>query len=94
MVHLDDDRAERSLLESLHEAKSELDPWFTAIVRAGTGKAFETGDNSRWPEATRPILEAFFHARYFLEMAVRYACSGCGDGAGSWQFSHRPAPLD
>jgi hypothetical protein len=22
---------------------------------------------------TRPILEAFFHARYFLEMAVRYA---------------------
>lgn len=24
-------------------------------------------------EVTRPILEAFFHARYFLEMAVRYA---------------------
>jgi hypothetical protein len=23
-------------------------------------------------EATRPIVEAFFHARYFLEMAVRY----------------------
>jgi hypothetical protein len=22
---------------------------------------------------TRPILEAFFHARFFLEMAVRYA---------------------
>jgi hypothetical protein len=24
-------------------------------------------------EVNRPILEAFFHARYFLEMAVRYA---------------------
>lgn len=24
-------------------------------------------------EVTRPILEAFFHARFFLEMAVRYA---------------------
>ena len=22
---------------------------------------------------TRPIVEAFFHARYFVEMAVRYA---------------------
>jgi hypothetical protein len=29
-------------------------------------------DNRHWPEATRPIVEAFFHARYFLEMAVRY----------------------
>jgi hypothetical protein len=25
-----------------------------------------------WLETTRPIVEAFFHARYFLEMAVRY----------------------
>jgi hypothetical protein len=30
-------------------------------------------DNARWAEATRPIVEAFFHARYFVEMAVRYA---------------------
>jgi hypothetical protein len=26
----------------------------------------------RFGEATRPILEAFFHARYFLEMVCRY----------------------
>ena len=34
---------------------------------------FEIEDNARWTEVTRPMLEAFFHARFFLEMAVRYA---------------------
>jgi hypothetical protein len=28
--------------------------------------------NDRWLSETRPIIEAFFHARYFLEMAVHY----------------------
>jgi hypothetical protein len=50
-----------------------LNPWFVQIVQAGTEKVFKTEDNSRWTEVTRPILEAFFHARFFLEMAVRYA---------------------
>ena len=50
-----------------------LNPWFVQIVQAGTGKGFKHEDNERWIEATRPILEAFFHARFFLEMAVRYA---------------------
>jgi len=50
-----------------------LNPWFIQIVQAGTGKVFKSEDNARWTEATRPILEAFFHARFFLEMAVRYA---------------------
>ena len=50
-----------------------LDPWFLEIVRDGTGKTFALADNLRWTEVTRPILEAFFHARFFLDMAVRYA---------------------
>ena len=29
--------------------------------------------DQRWTKETRPIVEAFFHARYFLEMACRYA---------------------
>ena len=49
-----------------------LDSWFVQIVQEGTGKVFKTEDNKRWTEVTRPILEAFFHARFFLEMAVRY----------------------
>ena len=29
-------------------------------------------DNKQWTAATHPILDAFFHARLFLEMASRY----------------------
>jgi len=39
----------------------------------GTGRIFELGHNQRWHEETRPILEAFFHARMMLQMAVQYA---------------------
>ena len=42
------------------------------LLMDNTGKRFTPEDNSRWTEVTRPILEAFFHARFFLEMAVRY----------------------
>ena len=51
----------------------ELNSWFEEIVAQGTGKRFEMEHNQRWLEVTRPIVEAFFHARYFLEMAVKYA---------------------
>lgn len=49
-----------------------LHPSFLAIVRDGTGKVWQEEHNARWLEQTRPILEAFFHARYFLDMAVKY----------------------
>ena len=49
-----------------------MNVWFLRIVREGTGKTFAQEDNKDWLAVTRPIVEAFFHARYFLEMAVRY----------------------
>ena len=49
-----------------------LNEWFMQIIKEGTGKAFSLQDNMNWLAVTRPILEAFFHARYFLEMAVKY----------------------
>lgn len=52
---------------------AQLDPWFLEIIRAGTGREFAPEDNARWAEVTRPIVEAFFHARFFVEMAARYA---------------------
>lgn len=52
---------------------TRLDPWFAAIVSRGTGKTFDPSHNRNWTEVTGPMLEAFFHARFFLEMAVRYA---------------------
>jgi hypothetical protein len=50
-----------------------LNARFLQIVGEGTGKAFSLEMNAAWDRHTRPILEAFFHARFFLEMAVRYA---------------------
>ncbi len=49
-----------------------MNAWFLEIVRQGTGKEFKPEDNENWLEVTRPVLEAFFHARFFLEMAVKY----------------------
>ncbi len=63
-----------AIVEALQALAPErsLHPWFLQIVREGTGHVFELGHNGRLLEVTRPIVEAFLHARYFLEMAVRY----------------------
>jgi hypothetical protein len=65
----------RSIVERLQALAPDLplNPRFVQIIESGTGKAFKLEDNEHWPEVTRPIVEAFFHARFFLEMAVRYA---------------------
>src|ERR1041384_7701709 len=49
-----------------------LNKWFEQIVKEGTGKQFQMEHNQRWLAETRPILEAFFHARTMLEFAIRY----------------------
>lgn len=60
------------LLQSLAPHRP-LNPWFAEIVAQGTGHQFTPDHNKTWTATTRPILEAFFHARFFLEMAVRYS---------------------
>lgn len=51
----------------------ELNPFFEDIIREGTGKEFLMEHNREWPRHTRPMLEAFTHARFMIEMAARYA---------------------
>lgn len=46
---------------------------FLEIVFEGTGRIREPAHNQVWTSTSRPMLEAFFHARFFVEMAVRYA---------------------
>ena len=46
---------------------------FDEIIQAGTGREFVMEDNQHWIERTAPIVQAFLHGRYFLEMAVKYA---------------------
>jgi len=48
---------------------------FQAILDAGTGRMFNDQTNAHWLEQAGPIVQAFLHARYFLEMAVKYAAA-------------------
>lgn len=61
-----------TLLQSLCP-EGRTNEWFTQIYKEGTGKTFTHDANRTWVQTTRPIVEAFFHARYFLDMANRYA---------------------
>ena len=49
-----------------------LHTWFTDIVAQGTGVHFAMEHNTDWLKHTRPIVEAFLHAKYFVEMMVKY----------------------
>ena len=62
------------IVEKLRELWPEkhLHPWFEEIVSQGTGLQFSSEDNRDWLRRGRPILEAFFHARTMLELAVKY----------------------
>jgi len=49
-----------------------MNRWFLEIFTEGTGCTFEMAHNQDWLRHTRPIIEGFFHAHYFLKMAVKY----------------------
>jgi hypothetical protein len=49
-----------------------LNPWFEEIVAQGTGKTFQLEHNTRWTAETRPIVEALFHAKFFIDMVCKY----------------------
>lgn len=58
--------------ERIRPEGTELNPWFKSIVNKGTGKNFDHSWNSAWVDSTIDITTAFFHAKYFLEMAIKY----------------------
>jgi hypothetical protein len=71
----DNTRKIYSALESIspHEPKKIPNQWFNNIISQGApGIKFELEHNQAWEKTCRPFLEAFFHAKYFLEMAVKY----------------------
>jgi hypothetical protein len=45
---------------------------FSGIVKDGTGHQFEMTREEGWLRHTRAILEACFHAHYFLKMVCKY----------------------
>jgi hypothetical protein len=59
--------------ELIREGKfSPFCPLFDEIMNEGTGWEFSRDHNKKWSLVTRPIIEAFFHAKYFLEMSIKY----------------------
>jgi len=64
-------QAVKLLLELLPERKLNLS--FEKIITDGVGTEFNLQYNKNWDIHIRPILEAFAHAKFMIEMAVRYA---------------------
>jgi hypothetical protein len=61
------------VLKSVAPSGTTFSTMFEEIYQDGaSGKQFEMKHNQQWTAHTRVILEAFFHAKYFLEMAVKY----------------------
>jgi reverse gyrase len=52
-----------------------LNDQFAEIIYEGTTKTFDLEHNKNWGTHTRPILEAFFHAREMLTYMVKYGKS-------------------
>jgi hypothetical protein len=51
---------------------NKLSEQFEQIIAAGTGSVWEPNHNHNWTLHTRPIVEAFLHAKYFLDMMIKY----------------------
>lgn len=50
----------------------KLNEDFIKIINEGTSKRFDMSHNKEWARHTRLMLEAFFYAKYMLEMAIKY----------------------
>jgi hypothetical protein len=73
VFHLQD--ATLAGLRLIEEIGGETDPpyyWYTDIVKAGTQGKFTESTNANWMAETRPILEAFWHTKYFIQMLIKY----------------------
>jgi hypothetical protein len=66
-------RRAMSLFDEIAPAGTELNPWLQAITAGATAHRFDLErSNHNWQAETRPILEGFWHCRYFIRMLARY----------------------
>lgn len=62
-------------LENLspHQENKIRDQAYLKIIAEGaSGRNWKLEDNQNWDAVCRPMLEAFFHSKYFLRMAIKY----------------------
>lgn len=61
------------LFEKIAPDGLSLNEWFRGIAADALSKTFNAKEtNSKWLAETRPIIEAFWHSRYFLEQMRQY----------------------
>jgi len=61
----------KELFERLAPDSFPLNEWFCSIADQAIGKEFDFAKtNQIWLAETRPILEAFWHSKYFLEQML------------------------
>ena len=61
-----------ALMKLAPEGTKMNDDFKKIYDEGASGKVFEMKHNQNWLFHTRPMLEAFFHAKFFLEMAIKY----------------------
>jgi len=62
------------LFSDLAPGSTSLNGWYVQITHAALAKKFEGSETNRhWLETTLPIMQAFWHAKYFLEQMVTAA---------------------
>ena len=60
----------------INEIGGESDPpnfEYARIIGVGTAHQFSETTNENWEAETKPILDAFWHTKYFINMMVKYA---------------------
>ena len=63
----------RDLFEKIAPDGISLNHWYCRIADEATRKSFDwEKTNPKWLDETRPILEAFWHSKYFLEQLLHY----------------------
>ncbi len=60
----------KALFESFSPDKKPLNSWFLSIYETAVGKKFNDSTNLKWKSETQPILDAYWHTRYFLEQML------------------------
>lgn len=60
----------KALFESLSPDKKPLNSWFVSICETAIRKEFSDSTNANWASETQPILDAYWHTRYFLEQML------------------------
>lgn len=63
----------RDLFEKIAPDGINLNGWYSQIADEAIGKSFDwEKTNPKWLDETRPILEAFWHSKYFLQQMLHF----------------------